>query len=302
MDPRNKTIDPLLTELATGYRPQEYAASFLFPVFKTGTQGGVYYKFNRSHRSPVDTARARGSKTNEIPAMEWTRATFYADDHALKQLVDDEEVKQAAGTYDPMQQATTNVTDRIYVGKEVEAAALVNSQVTQSTTLSGTSKWSDYDDSNPIADVKTGISTIENSISVRPNLLVIPRASYDALMLNQEIIERIKYSALGTPTDQILRSLFEVDRIVIAKSSYNTAAPGATPAFSDVWGDTVTLAYVSPNTAQKDLTFGHTMQYGDHQVDTWYEKDEKGTYVRDSWYYEQVPVAVEAAYTIKDTI
>jgi hypothetical protein len=304
MNPKDKVFDPLLTNIATGFRPESFIAPVLLPIFKVGKQAGIYYKFNRNHLQIVDTERAAGSKTNEIPAMVWDKTTFYAEDHALKQLVTDEEVDQADGVFDPMAMGAKNVTEKLWIGAEKSLADKLRntSIITQNTTLSGTAKWSDLDDSDPVKDVLAGQAVIEAATGQRANTIAMGRQTFDILMSNVRVLDRIKYSQLGVTSEELLKRLFQVDTLIVGRSVYNSAAPGATAVMTDIWGDDVILAYVNPNPVMKELTLGYHFQYGEHAVDKWYEKDEKGTYVRDSWYYDQEFVSTDVAYLIKDTI
>jgi len=303
MNPKDRVFDPLLTNVAKGYKPQNYLATALLPVFKVKKQSGIYYEYDRAHLQLTDSARAAGSPTNEIDPKAWTRANFYAEDHALKQLVEDEEVDQAEGAFDPMSDATENVVERLMTAAEKALADQLTSTsvVTQNTTLSGTSQWSDPDDSDPIGDIETGKDTIEAATGLVPNTLALGRDAFNALKVNAQIIDRIKYTGRDIVTEDLLAALFGVRRVVVGRAVYNTASEGQTPSMSNIWGDNALLAYVPETPRLKEVALGFHMQYGDHAVDKWYDKDRKGTYVRDSWYYDQVFVSMDAAYLIKDT-
>ena len=85
-----------------------------------------------------------------------TGKPYYCEDHALKQFVLDEDVENATTPTDPFTDATENVTERLLIAKEVEAAQLLTdtSVITQNTTLSGTSRLDDSN-SDPFATIES---------------------------------------------------------------------------------------------------------------------------------------------------
>lgn len=54
-------------------------------------------------------------------------------------------------------------------------------------TLTGTDMWSDYDNSNPIEDLKTAMDAIEDEHGTRPTRAIMTRATWAHLMLNKNI-------------------------------------------------------------------------------------------------------------------
>ena len=59
--------------------------------------------------------------------------------------------------------------------------------VTQNVTLSGTSQWDDYDNSDPIADIRLGINTIEDATGKVVNKITMPRSVARVLVYHPKI-------------------------------------------------------------------------------------------------------------------
>ncbi|OJW18785.1 MAG: hypothetical protein BGO51_15555 [Rhodospirillales bacterium 69-11] len=209
---------------------------------------------------------------------------------------------------DPMVDATENVTEMHMVARENElAAALTDTAVlTQNTTLSGTSQWSDYSNSNPISDVRTAKQTIHESIYVDPNVLVLGKQVYDKLVDHPAVIERVKYSQLGIASPDLLARLFDVERVIIAAAGKNTAAEGQTDSMSYIWGKNAILAYINPRIGQKTITLGRTYQWKQRQAERLRgtdEEDRKGTYIRvGNHYYDMNLVSASAGYLVKNVV
>jgi len=175
--------------------------------------------------------------------------------------------------------------------------------MTQNTTLSGTSQWSDYSNSDPIADVRTARTTIHSATFKKPNTMILGKQVFDMLAEHPQIIERIKYSQLGVVTEELLARIFQVEKVLVGEAGSNSAVEGQTDSLSYVWGKHAVLAYIAPKVGIKTLTLAVTFTYGEREVKRWYEQDREGTYVRvgkDN--YVQKIVAAGAGYLIKNAI
>lgn len=302
MKNKDRQHDPLLTEIARDYEPQDYVATTLMPTFEINSQSGTYYKWERDNTRIADTERAPHSETNEVPPRQWEEAGLFAQEHSLKELVPFSEIENAVAGQDPIDNAAQHVRDLVMVGAEKGTADLLRDEtvITQYTELTSTDKWSDAANSTPIEDVNTGKDAVEAAIGYEPNTLVLSRDAFNALKVNESINERLKYTMPDTATKDLLATIFDVDNVVVARSQYNTAAPGQDPNMVNIWGTDAFLAYVDPDPrGKKTVSLGFHFTWQDHLAEQWESKDPKGQYVRDTWYYDRELVAPEAGYLIK---
>lgn len=303
-------VDPMLTNVAIGYTNDAYIAELLLPSLSVAKQSGKHFVYDKGRfRVPFNSAkRATGSKSNEVNLTLTTGNPYFCEDHALKQFVADEDVDNAITPTSPFIDATENVTEMHLIAREVEAATtlLSTATMTQNTTLSGTDQWSDYSNSDPIGDIRTGMQTVHSSIHVNPNVLVLGKQVYDKLVDHPAFIERVKYSQLGVMTPELLARIFGVDRVIIGAAGKNTAAEGATDSMSYIWGKDALLAYVNPRLGQKMITLGLTYTWKQMQTERLRgtdEEDRKGTFVRvGNHYYDQNVVAAAAGYLLKAVV
>jgi hypothetical protein len=305
---RYQGVDPVLTNVAIGYSNADYIASQLFPDVPVKFQSGKHFIYDQGRFRVNTTRRSTGAKSQEMTLKLTTGDPYFCEDHALKQFVPDEDVRNAQTPTDPYQDATENLMDLHLVAREVEVATLLTStaNLTQNTTLSGTSQWSDYSNSDPFGDIETGKQTVHAAIHQSPNTLVIGKQAWDKLKLHPALIERIKYTGKGPLTTDMVASLFEVDRILVGGAAKNTAKEGQTDSMSYIWGKDAVLTYLAPRVAPKVLTLGLNYIWqgeGTLQVERLRgtdEEDRKGTYVRvGNWYYDTNIVAPGAGYLLK---
>ncbi|MDH2925317.1 hypothetical protein EV693_10423 [Nicoletella semolina] len=69
-----------------------------------------------------------------------------------------------------------------------------NYDVTNKITLSGASKFNDYNNSDPFAVIEAGKNTVKRSIGHDVNVCVISGDVWGALKAHPAVIEKISYS------------------------------------------------------------------------------------------------------------
>lgn len=299
-------IDPALSNVSVKYSNDTFIADLIFPTLKVAKQTGKYYIYDKSNLRRDKSNRSAGSPSNEIDFGLSLSAVFSCDDHALKGFVADEVQDQAEVALNPLVDETETITEKLMLDREVALSTMLadTAQVTQNTTLSGTSQWSDYSNSDPIGDVRTARTTIHTNTFKKPNTMIMGKQVFDMLCEHPQIIERIKYSQLGVVTAELMARVFQVEKILVGEAGYNTAAEGQTDSLSYVWGKHCVLAFINPKiTGLKTFTLGLTFTYAMREVKRWRDEDREGTYVRvgkDN--YVQKFIADTCGYLIKNAI
>ena len=296
-------VDPALSNVSIKYTNDTFIADLIFPMLKVGKQTGKYYIYDKSNLRVDKTNRAAGSPSNEVDFGLSLSGVFLCDDHALKGFVADEIQDQAEAALNPLVDETETITEKLLLDREVSLANLITStaNVTNNVTLAGTSQWSDYSNSDPIGDVRTGRTAIHQNTFKKPNTLILGKAVFDMLIEHPAIIERIKYSQLGVVTPELLARVFQVEKILVGETGQNTAVEGQTDVLSYVWGKNAILAFINPKISIKTITFGLTFTYAQRLVKRWRDEDREGTYVRiGNDNYVQKIIAVAAGYLIKN--
>ena len=301
-------VDPMLTNVAIAYENDAYIADQIFPMFKVAKQSGKHFVYNQARFRVNDSLRGTGSPSNEVTLSLTVGSAYFADDHALSMSVADEDVDNAITPTDPFVDATEFLMDQHMVSREVELAAMLadTAVLTQNTTLSGTSQWSDSTNSDPIANIETAKQTIHAAIHKMPNTLILGKQVYDKLKHHPAVLERIKYSQKGIITPDLLASLFEVERVLIGGAGKTTSAEGQTETTGYIWGKHAILAYIAPSVKPKMLTLGMTYTWKvlkTERLRSSVEEDKKVTKVRvGDWYYDQKLVSASAGYLIKNAV
>lgn len=260
-----RVIDPILTTAAQGYQNSELVGGLLFPAVPVTQRAGKILSFGKESFLAYDTARAPGTRVARIN-LGYSSGSYGIVDHALAASVPEELIQEANAVpgINLAAAAVRTVQDAMRLRLEVEQATLATSTSNYAAgnyvTKSGTGQWSDLTSgvSDPINDVESAKEQVRTVTGKRPNTIVIGAAVWKSLKQHPKIIDRVKYTGRDIPTVELLASLFDVQRVVIADAIKSTDAG----VFSDVWGKNVIVAYTDVSGAA-DMgrpSFGYTYQ------------------------------------------
>ena len=253
-------LDQPLNTVSVGYKNDDYFAEQLFPVVPVKKQSGRYWVFGRERFRQYETIRHAGAEAREIAPWSLSNNAYFCDDHSLKDKISDEERANSDGT-DVEINTTENLTNALLLDIEIRAANLVLGGTVPSTTLSGTSQWSDYVNSDPVAAVEAQKTVIKKAIARTPNTLAVSYPVFATMRQHPKIIDRFKFTQVGVLDQQALKTAFGVDNFWVLGAEYDTAAEGQMPSLDFVWGKHALLAYVVPEPRQRDMTLGYTFRW-----------------------------------------
>jgi hypothetical protein len=301
--------DEILTNISLGYENKSMVGERLFPVVKVAKQSAKYYVFGREGWLPEQDLRAPGTVANEIPGMQLSTVPYYAEEHSLQTPITDEERELTDNPLNPDRDGTELVTSKILMGREKAMFDYVtttgNYNAGNVVTLSGTSQWNDFTNSDPIAVIRAGVARVHSQLFIEPNTLVIPYEVYTILQDHPKLQQRIMYAQKAILTVDLLAELFGVENIIVPGLGIGSGNPGQTMTVTYLWGKHVLLAYVPPRPGLKVPAFGYEFAwtYGRgnnggglvQAVDRWREEPRKSDLVRVSRRYDLRAVGTDAA-------
>ncbi len=321
-DPRGGSplhMDAILTQISVGWPNGEFLGPVFFPSVGVKKQSDKYYVFGKESWGlpPGGDLRAPGTEANEVPGMSVSTDTYFAVEHALQIPITDEEKENVDSPMQPLTDGTGLITAQLLLARELAIKTLMTTAANYasglSTTLSGTSQWSDYTGtSDPILDVKAGRVAIHNKIFLDPNTLSLPYEVMVKLEDHPKIFARIQYVERSMVTEDLLRALFKM-RIVTPGAAWNSANPGQAAALGYIWGKDVVMAYVPDRPGLKVPAYGYEFTWGygggsPQVVERWREEKRVSDVVRIRRRYDLKLVAVDgsnksiAGYVIKAAV
>lgn len=314
-------VQPRLTALAMTYVNEAFIADRVLPRLDVDSEQFKYSKYTLADGFTIpDTRVGRKSTPNEI---DWT-ATETADftlDFGLQDRIPRADIRKAQSAMtiqgvapiDPEARSTQLLTDLVGLDREKRVADLVTTlgtyQSAQRTTLSGTSQWSDFTNSNPVDAILVALDTC----LVRPNIMVIGQAAWTKLRQHPKVSAAVYPSggnAMGggtTVAAQALADLLEIDEVIVGKGWYNSAKPGQSASMTRLWGKHCALLYRNPQIIDplKSVTFGFTAQFGPRIAGTMEDGSvgiEGGVTVRVGERVKEVISANDAGYFFQNAV
>ena len=278
-----RVIDPILTEVARGYRSNKAAiANILFPIVTVFSRGGKILTFSPDDFKLVSTVRAPGTATKRVQ-FGYAGEDYALVDHRLEALTPAEiqEEGLAVPGLDNIAMSIAKVQNVMALEREYQASVIARNDANYGSnnkeTLSGTGQWSDPA-SDPIADVNEAKEAIRQQTGEKPNVLTLGPKVLTALRNHPKLLDRLSTSSDRLPASiQQLQALFELDQVVEGAAVYHDGTQ-----FQDVWGKDAILAYTAPASMQEmgSPNYGYTYQLsGRPMVEQGYEDRNHNSWV-----------------------
>ena len=267
-------VQQQLTAITLAYSNRSYIADTVLPRVPVGSREFKYLQRARDEMFTLPQTRVGRKGAPSEVEFNLTEVDASVKDYGLDDLVPVEDINSAPPGYDPIGRAVEGVTDLILLDREKRAADMVFSLGTypaaNRATLSGTSQWSDYTNSDPYSAIMAAV----DGMLMRPNTAVISRLGFSKLRVHPKITAALAPSTTGNTgtsnangapaTVQAIADLLELDQILIGEAWINTAKPGQTASLSRVWGKHMAFLHQNPVAGIRGnaITFGYTAEFG----------------------------------------
>jgi hypothetical protein len=112
-----------------------------------------------------------------------------------------------------------------------------------SLTTAITNEWDDATNAVPITDVEAAVAKVYDGSGLWANALIINRKVFRNLRNCDQIIERINSAGAGSPskasdvTQQMLAQVFDLDHIIVAGGTRNSATEGQAATPGQIWSN-----------------------------------------------------------------
>lgn len=306
-------VDPVLTNLSQKYtnESEDFIARDLFPVITVPKPTGKYWAYNKDNLRAGGTnidLRTGRSKTSEVSFGKSLQNFGPLQEHALKDFISKDEYEFVDSPLDIEQDSVENLNEVMTLAEEISLATLLRDPaiITNNITLSGTSQFSDYVNSDPFAIIKARVIAQRNAAFKRPNTIAFGWDVWLQLVDHPKILERIKYNRDGVITTTDIVKLFApygITQVLIGAAMYDSTTEGQTGTPTSVWGKDIIIGYVTKTPSLRAVNGGYTLALrAGKYVDKWDESDPKGTYVRNNDYYDQMLFASELFSLIKNAV
>jgi len=249
---REVHIDVPLSNVALDYSQSgKYIAPMIAPVVDVPNLSGIVPSFSRRDRtSIVDDTRAPGTQANRI-RREVGSDSFYCKNRALKEAVTLEDMKNADPIY--LQKlyngAAEFVTDKLMLNWENRIALQVTSGSNVGSYSAVASAWTDGANSDPLANVLTGLDNVQDLTGYRPNKVVFGDLSW-RYFRRSNVVRNLIFGTNnggGYPSTQQVAALLDVEQVEVGAAYKDSANRAQTESLTQIWGNNVLMSYSPPS-------------------------------------------------------
>lgn len=252
-----------------------YIATQVLPVMDVASQAGTFGKIpleqllqQRSTLRAPGSGYARGNWTFET-------TTYATVEHGAEEPIDDRESRMYAEYFDAEQVSTMRAFSSVLRNAEQRAADLVFNATTwngAALTTAVTLEWdpNHKSDAVPIDDVEAAVAKVYDGSGLWPNALIINRKVFRNLRNLDQIVDRINSEGAGNaskPSDitvEMLARVFDLDYVIVAGTSRNSAKEGQAATPVQIWsGEYAMVCKVATGSDMREPCIGRTFHWSD---------------------------------------
>jgi hypothetical protein len=242
-----RVIDPILTQLAQGYKNAEGVATFFGPAVSMNTRAGRTLVFGKEAFAAQSFLRAPGTNIQKIQNEFGTRS-FALRQEAISWEIAEEvaaEAKNGAAQLDLRQYAAKDAANRLMQSWEVTVAGAVTDSTAYETScvFDLATRASGADQFNQAtSDIEVLIDEAKEAVRAQigtyPNKMVISPDAFNALKRNKRIRDFMQRGVLVN--EATLANIFGLDEIRVARRLKLNQTSGA---LENIYNNVAVLFY-----------------------------------------------------------
>lgn len=246
-------VDKLLTNVSSAYIPSGYVSEVLLPKISVKQSTGKLGKYSDQHLRIENTIMGGRGMARRVESIVRSSTTYDVERHGLEGVVTEDDKNNVEKPFDAERDEVIGLSTMLWLAKEKSLAdSLTDTAIlTQNDTLSGTSQYNDYANSDPIDDFKTARQTVYSSVGMAPDTAIMSWEVFNTLAYHPGILEALGFTQnrAGQLSEPELAKAMGVKRLLIGQAQYNSATEGQSDSRAAVWGKHIVFA-VAPSRAE----------------------------------------------------
>lgn len=305
--------DRLVTNVLLAYSNPAFIAGEILPLVPNlADETGLLGKLNNAHLRSYTSKRSLYDESGHRMEFKYTQDDRYTIDfYDLESYLPDRLVNQLQLPFDARRDAAFVLLQSLLLEREVALATALTSTsiITNNTTLSGTSQFSDYSNSTPETVIETARSSVQNKTGFEANSAVMSRKVANTLKAHPFFLDLAKRNAGQNVSNinlsqfvELFKGFFELENVYIGKAIKITSNEGQTETKGNVWNNDLVLFHKpsSPSLLTPSFGYSFALKGMDKRVDIRRHESDLGDIVRCMWAYQDKILDVNAGYLIKD--
>jgi len=304
-------VDKLLTNVSNGYFPEGLISEKVLPQIEVAQDSGILGYYGKDHlRLENSVTGGRGRARVVTPIVRNVDRTYLIQPHELQGEVTESDYRNVELPFDAEKDETLGLTTLLALEKESLLAASLQSTsiLTQNITLAGTSKFSDYANSNPVQVIKNAQNAVLSGCGKMPNKAIVPQLVANTLRYHPQVLQNLGFAQnrAGQLTNDELAKFLNVEEIFVPDAAYNSAKEGQADSMSQLWGSHITFLVAPKQVSKYQVSLGYYIKRSGiaaRRVKKWNIEETFGnTGILVGDYYQFRLVDVLAGYLVKDAI
>lgn len=258
----------------------KYKARAIFPSVGVQKKSDKYYIYDKGDLLRSQAARRGPSAEIAIGSYGISDEPYECENWALGRDIDDPTRSNADPQFDLDAEASEFLTDQIEQALEGEwtgdffrtgvwdgasSSTDMTGQAAPASTATNFRQWNDLA-STPIEDIRGEMTHVAGRTGYRPNKLVLGALVWPALADHPDLLDRIKYTQMGSVGPGLLASLLGLDEVVILDSVVNPEIEGRPEQTFYRAGRHAFLCYTTPAPGLRRPTAGYTFVWTGHGI------------------------------------
>lgn len=261
MSQQKAIIDKLLTNVSSAYIPEGFISESIFPSIESMQKTGKLAKYGTDHLRIEQTVIGGSGEYARIKTQVRSNSSYSIEGHGLEGLVTEDDYSNVESPYDAEADETMGITSTLMVGKEKGIADVLSDTavLTQNTTLSGTSQWNDYGNSDPIDDFITARQAVKDGCGFPPDLCIMSWDVAERLRYHPGLLDALgfKDNRPGGLNNAELANVLQVKRVLVGFASYESAKKGQSSSLATIWGKHMIFAKMPAKAAKYQTSLGY---------------------------------------------
>ena len=303
-----RPVDPVLTNLSRGYKNPMFHWDKIAPVKEVAEQSGTFFVYTKDFWFRRQTGAERSPEGPYLRVGYGVSTdTYRTIERGYEKALGDVTSKMSQT---PEALETTDVQFlanlmQLHLEKTVAGDVWATGKWGTDRTLTATEQWSDYANSDPIADVELAKRTARRLTGQVSYRMFVGALTWETLKEHPLLLDKYKHTQRGVLTEELVAAALGVTQLQVMASVENTAAEGATFAGADIWADNALI--VAYNPAGLFVPAGASTIVWDEKgnvpwaVDNYYEDQTRSVINRIFTHHVTKIIATDIGYFIADT-
>lgn len=296
--------------LAKTNEEKNFLADQILPVVPNiGQESGKILSIKNNHFRTYDSKRAVYDESQHRIEFQYSNNDSYQIDYYdLDIYIPQRVIDQVQDPADARRDAGMTLLNTMMLERDRALGALLTSTsvLTNNTTLSGSSQFSDYAGSRPDTVIETARTSVFTKSGREANCILLSRSVFNTLKLHPFFVNQTR--ALVYVSDEVLVQLlkdnFGFEHVFVGKTLSITTNEGQSESLASVWGNDVVVFY-RPNSASLfEPSLGYTFKLAgkDLRASTRRHPDDIGDIERLEMAYQQKILDTDMAYLVKSAV